>query len=306
MKDRWSRVAATALAITLALGPARAGLAQDSAPEENGEAAGEAEKSEGPNRGRVSLLVQNDFTTAYFFRGILQERDGFIWQPYAEVSLNLYESETGFLRGVTPGMGVWNSFQSRKTLAEHSPTNLYETDWYPFLSVDLPHGVNFTTIYWIYTSPNGAFDTVQEVELDLAWDDSEMLGRWAMNPSVGFALETDRTSFGDKRGSAVVLGVEPTLYEFESEMFPLSFSLPVQLGLSIDNYYEEPGRSNDTFGYLSWGLTGNLPIPYIPEDFGAWSIKVNGTGYYFSNPLTRANRGDRLYPVVTGSLVLEY
>jgi hypothetical protein len=46
-----------------------------------------------PNTGRLSLLLGNDFTTAYFFRGIVQERRGFITQPYAEVGLKLYEGK---------------------------------------------------------------------------------------------------------------------------------------------------------------------------------------------------------------------
>ena len=41
----------------------------------------------GPNSGNVQFSMGMDFTTAYFFRGILQERDGFIWQPYGEVNV---------------------------------------------------------------------------------------------------------------------------------------------------------------------------------------------------------------------------
>ena len=46
---------------------------------------------DGPNRGRVWLAFNDDFTTAYFFRGILQERDGFIWQPSLDVGITLFE-----------------------------------------------------------------------------------------------------------------------------------------------------------------------------------------------------------------------
>ena len=44
----------------------------------------------GPNSGKLSLTAGADITTAYFFRGILQERNGFIMQPYAELNLNLH------------------------------------------------------------------------------------------------------------------------------------------------------------------------------------------------------------------------
>jgi hypothetical protein len=203
-------------------------------------------------------------------------------------------------------MGVWNSIHSRKTLATHSPTNLYETDWYPMLSLDFPQGLSLSTIYYFYTSPNGGFDTVQELNFKLGWDDSEALGRFAMGPWVNVAIETERTNFGDDQGVGIQLGVGPTLYELENEQMPVTFSFPVELGLSADEYYEEPGRSNGHFGYLSWGLTASVPLTFVPKGYGSWSASVGGKGYYFSNALARVNSNDRLYPTVTGSLTIEY
>jgi hypothetical protein len=280
------------LAATLALG-----LCVPAQAHEEGEAEDEEEVGS-----RISGVMQIDFTNVYFFRGILNERDGFIAQPWAELYLNAFASDDGPIRDVTVGFGVWNSFHSEKTLATSSPSTLYETDWYPLLSVGLPYGLTWTTTYYFYTSPNGAFSTVEELNLKLAWDDSEVLGRWALAPWVNFAIETDRTSFGDREGVGVQLGVAPTLYELEDERFPVSFAFPVELGLTIDDYYEEAGRSEDTFGYLSWGLVASLPLSFVPKSFGEWAVSLAGKGFYFSDALERANKGDELYPVVTASL----
>jgi hypothetical protein len=46
--------------------------------------------SAGPNTGKLSLNGGFDFVTAYFFRGILQERTGLIWEPYLTLNANLY------------------------------------------------------------------------------------------------------------------------------------------------------------------------------------------------------------------------
>jgi hypothetical protein len=311
MVEGWRRSAAIVFAASLVLVSAAGVPAQAADTGEDGaQNAADAkpaatEEDEGPNKGRISLLIQNDFTNAYIFRGIMQERDGFIWQPWAEVSLSLFEAEEGAIRGVSLGMGVWNSFQTEKTLATHSPTNLYETDWYPMLNIDFAHGFSLLTTYYIYTSPNGGFDTVQEVAMKGSWDDSEALGRAALNPSATLVAETDRTSFGDKRGTAAILAIAPTLYD-GGEDVPLSLSVPIETGLSLDNYYEEPGRSNKHFGYLSWGLVATVPLGFVPDDYGSWSASVGGRGYYFSNALTRVNSGDRLYPQVVGSLTVEY
>ena len=272
------------------------------------EAAATAE-DEGPNTGRISLMLQNDLTNVYFFRGLLNERDGYIWQPMLELYVNLFESEDGPIRSVTLGGGIWNSYHEEKTLAENSPQHLYETDWYPFLEVGLPAGFSVNAYYYYYTSPNGAFDTVQELNLGAAWDDSEVLGRFAVQPWINFAIETQRTSFGDREGSLFQIGIEPTLYEHDSEDWAFSFTAPVELGLAINNYYEEvtdDGRDEDTLGYVSYGVTASLPLSFVPSDFGAWTASIAGKGYYLHNALERLNRGEENYGQVVASLVLEY
>ena len=46
-----------------------------------------AQETAMPNRGKVSLGTGIGFSTDYYFRGIIQETDGFIAQPYLEGSL---------------------------------------------------------------------------------------------------------------------------------------------------------------------------------------------------------------------------
>jgi len=263
---------------------------------------------EGPNRGAISLSLTNDFTNTYMFRGIQQERDGFIWQPYVDVGLTVWDDEDAPIKSVTLGMGIWNSFQTERTGAEgDGPANLYETDFYPSLTVGLPGNFETSIIYYAYTSPNGAFRTVQEMDFLVGYDDSDLLGRLAMSPTVTFALEVSGTSFGDKRGSFVGLGVEPTIWASENEDFPLSVTFPMALGLSIDNYYEEEaGRSNDHFGYLQWGLRAGTDLPFVPETWGTWNVSVTGSGYYLGQSLKRYNEGDQPQPQVVGSLGISY
>jgi hypothetical protein len=280
-------------AASLALGAPLGALASD-----------EAEEAAGS---RISGIVQFDLSNAYYFRGILNERDGVVAQPWAELYLNLYSSETGPIRDVTIGGGAWSSFHSEKTLAAHSPESLYETDLYPMLSIGLPGGVSFTTIYYFYTSPNGAFPTVQELNFKLAWDDSETLGRFALSPWVNLAIETDRSSRGSRKGQGIQLGIAPTLFALENERFPLELTFPIELGLSIDDYYEFDNESNDDgFGYVSWGVTARLPLTFVPASYGSWSLIATGKGYHFSDSLEEANEGDHLQAQGVGSLALEF
>ena len=144
----------------------------------------------GPNSGNVSFSMGMDFTTAYFFRGILQERDGFIWQPYGEVNVPLWVDEGGDLSKVTFFIGNWNSVQSKKTLSSGSgPGNWYESDIYTGFKFSLFDTVEFKPYYIAYTYPNGSFPTVQEFDFTASVNDSEWLGMFALYPSATLAVE---------------------------------------------------------------------------------------------------------------------
>jgi len=270
----------------------------------------EEEVEEG-DASRWSGAVQFDFTNAYYFRGYLNERADFIWQPWAELYLNLFSSDDGFIRDVTVGFGVWNSVHENKTFATHSPEALYETDWYPMVAVGLPGDVTFTTYYYWYTSPNGAFDTVQEVDFRFDWDDTEFtkdLPLAPFNPYINWAVETDRTSNvnNGSPGAGLQMGFEPLLFELDNEDFPLAFTAPVELGLSVDDYYTSPGGQNKAFGYISYGVAANLPLAFLDASWGDVSVGVSGKGMHFDHVLANINHGDDNYGVVMGSLGVEF
>jgi hypothetical protein len=247
---------------------------------------------------RFSGVLQLDVTNAYFFRGIRQEREGVILQPWTELYYSLYSSEDGFLRDLTVGGGVWSSFHSERTGAAEDPQWLYEADYYPLISMDFAGGVGLTTYYYFYTSPNGAFSTTQELNFKFTYDDSEALGDWAMAPWINFAIEMENTSFGGDRGTGVQLGVGPTLYAPESGAVTLT--MPVEVGLSLEDYYENAdGSGNHTFGYVSAGLLASIPLSFIPESAGAWSLNLGGKVFYFNEILSDANRNKSVYPVGT-------
>ena len=296
---------ATTLGLTLS---AAAQETEETQAIEKSENTDEPEKSEAAEGwlSHFSGSMQVDFTNAYFFRGILQERDGFIAQPWGELYYSFFQSEEGPIRDFSIGAGVWSSFHTEETGASDNPKSLYETDWYPIVSLELPNGFSLTTIYYFYTSPNGAFNHVDELNLKLAWDDSETLGRFALQPWINLAVETHNTSFGPNRGEGFQMGIAPTLFEIPIEHFPVTLTAPIELGLALDDYYEDEDGKENTFGYLSFGMAASVPLAFVPECLGTWSFTVTGKGYWLSNTLQEANLGRALYPVVTGSLGLEF
>ena len=263
-----------------------------------------------PNTGALTLTFDNSFTTAYMFRGILNERDGLIWQPSIDLSLNVFESEDGVVRSVDLGFGTWASVHSEDTgSAGGGPDAMYEADYYPSVSVSWVGGVTSAVAYYFFTSPNNAFLTVEELTVDLSYDDSELLGAFAMSPTATFAFETHRSSLGTGRGVSLELGVEPgaevKLPTPSGDKYPISVTFPVKLGLSLDDYYKD-GSENDAFGYARMGLHASVPLACIPARYGLWSV-TNGFDVYFLNDALEAiNRYDEVYPVWTSSLTLDY
>ncbi|MEO8602794.1 MAG: hypothetical protein ABI629_09475 [bacterium] len=267
------------------------------------------EEAPGPNQGRVSFSFNSDFTTAYVFRGIVLERDGFIWQPSADIALKVYEGD-GFLKTASLNFGIWNSVQSEHTDARGTgPSNLYETDYYPGFTLGWSPGIETSLTYTIYTSPNGAFSTVQQLDLGLAYDDSELLGPFAFSPTATFSFELENTSFGNKKGDYFELTGEPGIdlsLPFDPDgNYPITASLPLALGLSMNDYYED-GTHNQTFGFFSFGVGLSMPLSFIPKDLGAWSVGTAINVYCLSQTLKQVAENDNPFPVGTASISMEY
>lgn len=275
---------------------------------------------EDPNTGALSFTFNNDLTHAYFFRGILQERDNFIWQPSLDLNLNVYSCDEGALRSADVGFGTWASVHEQETGASgNGPDAMYETDFYPSLSLTWGGGLTTSLTYYFYTSPNNAFDTVQEAVLSASYDDSEYLGEFALNPSVDFVFETDNSRFGAGRGNMVEFGINPGatfLANGDScECYPITLAFPARLGLSMGSYYNDPfSNDNDTFGYATLGANVAVALGFIPKNYGNWSAGVGLDVYFLNDALENVNRaeftplddGEPVSPVGTFSLTMTY
>src|SRR5205085_11396976 len=100
------------------------------------------------NNGNLSLTLQNDFTTAYYFRGILQENDDMIWEPSIGIGLKLYSSEDGVLRTASVGVGTWESVHSDHTGSSGGgPNAWYEADIYPSMTLTWAGGLTTGVTY---------------------------------------------------------------------------------------------------------------------------------------------------------------
>lgn len=263
-----------------------------------------------PNSGLIQFNAGSDFTTAYFFRGILQERDGFIWQPHAEVDANLYKEEGAGLSGVTLFVGSWNSIQSEKTLSRGGgtgPGNWYESDFYTGFKFTLADTVEIKPFYYLYMYPNGAFPSVQEMNVAVSLFDAQWLGAFALNPSVLMAWEFDNTALGTKPGTYAEVDINPNFVIYQDDTYPVSLAIPMQVGMSVSDYYESPTTGKDnSFGFFKAGLTFSVPLGFVPEEYGSWSVAAGPAIYAFGTNLKAINEGNNPWVVGTASLNFSY
>ncbi len=288
-KGMWTRIALLAIALAVA------GLFLHTSVVRAGE-----------NQGKISLSAGVDFSHAYYFRGILQTDKSFVAQPYADVTLNLYEGEQG-LNSVGATVGIWNSFHSRNTVAVSDPTAWYEADLYGGFTFGLFDKFEAGATYTAYISPNSAFSTVQEISFGFSFDDSDLLGAFALSPSVLLAVEVKgQADAGADKGVYLALGVEPGLTLIESEKYPVSLSFPLTLGLSLSDYYEFGTGDDDTFGYFDLGVALSVPLSFIPADYGSWEAYAKADFLFLGDNLEAVNNGDGFQAVGTFGIALSY
>jgi uncharacterized protein (TIGR02001 family) len=263
-----------------------------------------AQDSDSPDSSRLHFSADLTVTNQYFFRGILQEHEGFIAQPSAELGIDLIQNTDFTLTGI---VGVWNSFHDQatgSTTDDDIVSKWYEFDFYAGVSATLGR-FGLSATYTAYTSPNDAFSSIEELIFTLAYDDSGHFGAVSFQPYVTVAFETEgQADGGSGLGTFLAVGIEPN-YTFESTpVGPVTLSLPLEAGFSLNDYYE--GTDGDeSFGYLSVGPAVNIDIDQ-PAGFGDWSLHAAATFLLLGDSAKEFNNeGDQEW-ILSAGIAVEF
>lgn len=233
-----------------------------------------AQDAEAP-ASRIHFSGGVDYTTSYFFRGIRQEDEGFIVQPWGELSLDLASWDDASL-GLA--VGIWNSIHGDTDTAgagDESIDHWYEADFYFGPSVAFGN-LSLALLYTMYASPSDAFTTVEELAFSASWDDAEdgLMFGIPIAPSATIAFEIDGDAAdGQDGGVYLELGIEPSVTFEEGALADATLSFPATLGISLDNYYQEASGDDETFGYATVGAALSYPLP-VGAEWGEWSLSA--------------------------------
>jgi len=229
-----------------------------------------------------------NFTSQYINRGVIKENQGVIAQPYLDLYFNLYEGD-GFLNRVSLVLGAWSSIHSAKThqgnavgIDRSTASGWYEFDYSAGVAFTVARNLTITPSYLECDSPNSAFGTSRNLNVRADYNDSDLLGAFALHPHVTYLRELDgKLGNGTSRGNYYELGVAPALPAFG----PLTVTLPLTTGFGSHNYY----GGNQGFGYFSGGVNAALALDFVPAAYGTWTVNAGATYYYLNGSLAKAN-----------------
>lgn len=267
--------------------------------------AGEGDEIEGEQESRLYVGAGVDYTTAYYSRGLLYEDEGLILQPWLELSLEVWRGDEVTVSVIA---GTWNSYQGEGTDAgttDSTRENWYESDLYAGFGIATGNWY-FEAEYQWYTSPSDAWDTVEELYFTAAYDDSEAMGAWSMQPTAVLAIETgDEANDGYATGTYLQLGVSPGVYPEEGAFEGWEITFPVSVGLSLSNYYEGDDGENDFFGFVSAGVTASRTLG-LDESWGEWSVYGGIQALFLGDMTSTYNDGDDTVAILTLGVSIEF
>jgi hypothetical protein len=215
-----------------------------------------------------------DVVSNYIYHGVVQNNQGFIIQPYADLHFRIYKG-AGALTSVTADIGIWNSFHGHHNTAARGQTtaNWFEFDFQTGLTFNfnkLSLGGYFKTL----ESPSSVFRNNYVIGIGVAYDDSDLLGAFALHPHALAELNVEGTGGNNNNGSRgqfYEVGIAPA-----HSYGDLTLSLPVTGGFGSGGYY----LGNRGFGFISVGLRADYALNFVPACLGKWSISSSFTYYH--------------------------
>ncbi len=224
-----------------------------------------------------------DIVSNYITKGIVQQNQGFIIQPYADLHFRIYKG-AGALTSVTADIGIWNSFHSHRPGVGGTTRNWYEFDFQTGLTFNfnkLALGGYFKT----YESPSDQFNNAYAIGISLAYDDSDALGALALHPYAFVELNVQGTTGNNFPFAAGIPRSSPSYHGrgqyYEVGIAPghtwgaLTLSLPLSVGFGSGGFY----LGNRGFGFVGTGVKANYALNFVPACLGKWSLSSSFTYY---------------------------
>lgn len=235
----------------------------------------------------ISAAVGADYNTHFILYGYDIWAAGDDWDqgtfnPFAEFTVDF--------EAFTFTGGTWWDVNDN---AESSiGGDLQEVDVYAIIGFDIDKfsfGIGYQE--WYYAS-----QTEEVFDVSVSYDDSELLGDFAMTPTfVAHKLMSGGDIPGVRdSGWAYVFSVEPGFTLIESETYPVDISFPAAVGFGDSDYYADSG-----YAWSTIGVAMAMPLHFIPNKYGDWTFGAALKYYHTDDEAIPVNPEDEF---VTGTV----
>lgn len=212
-----------------------------------------------------SIKAGVDFTNAYFYRGLGQEDNDIVIQPWADVGINvIQENLWPWLDGVDLQVGVRSSHHFGPTgeRPNGDREKFYELDFKGGVMARLFEKWAVGLYYLNRIGVNDRLGDVHQIEWLVTFDDRDPNFDFQFSPHALLVFEVEgKSDTGFDSGIYLELGIRP---EFEllrvGPHRPLTLAIPATLGLSIADYYQDLSGEDDIFGYFQIGAELGFPL----------------------------------------------
>jgi hypothetical protein len=257
--------------------------------------------------GDIGVTVVSQYIT----RGLILENQGAIVQPFADLYFKLYEGD-GFINKVQLNLGIWASLHDQKTQAglasganRSTTRNWFEFDWTAGISTTFAKNFVFTPSIYSFTSPNDAFDTFYGLNLALAYDDTDLLGPFALHPKLQVLFELEnKAGNGADEGIYYEISIAPGF-----KAGPVGVTFPIAAGFGSNDFY----ANDETYGYFTAGVALSYGLAFVPECYGTWTVNAGASYYHlgsgldtFNSPGVRPSEGREHEVIFSGGLVVAF
>lgn len=270
--NKVSWLAAACLATGVALAPADSAHAEEAAPDYVSGTVGIDWNSHFVSYGFDVWGTGNNFG------------DNDVINPYAEVAFEIgdFSLFTGF----------WADINDNA--ADSIGGDIQEIDYW----VGGGYGYESWSFSVLYQSWNYAGGIEHILDVNIGYDDTGLIiDDFAFNPSLTIHNRIGSDNLGLDNGTILVFGVGPGFTIYEDEGTTIDMSIPVSVGISLeDSYFTAGGESG--YAYTSVGAAFSMPMTFIAEGYGDWSLGAALT-MFFTQGSVYNNNDDNF---ITGTL----